>query len=1517
MFQAKIRGCARLAAGLLLVPGLAALDIVLLQGLNSIQAQDARPADGGKPGPVDQASAMMKQAKAAFDRGDYDQAADLAHKVKAMNLDLPYFVLPPDELLSEIAAKTGRKPTITVSTPAMPSKATKEDPHLLVKKGRDALDVGHLDDAMRYARQAEINGKGASWGLFEESPSSLIKDVKNAQAKENRKNADKMLAQARHLFEEKAHNDVERAGKLDKARLLAVKSQELHGEYSMWDLGDRPQSLIKEIDATRMKLKLPAKPPERMSAQLNGQQQPVPARDPRALAQNNSQFPPTSQGSTGNVSPYTASNPRNSASPVPSSGPAPFPLDPPPASNEPVKPAVVKNDPILPPPSDLMIPAGGPATASTNPSSIVLPPDLDGKPTEMVPKVDTRKAQAVQFMQQAQACRQREQFAEAKRLLIVAQRQDAVFTNSEETPGAALRALDGAALRKVQFLCHEAHECIVRKDKASLDQAEKDLSDAESIALGMSLDASAIHEHRTMLISAKASLNNSNPNSLLVQAPMQNPKLPVPSVFPPAPPESPGQNVGVQPVAPPTNEPGKALLMQAQVELRAGQLESARRIVTQVFNGPYTCKREAEDLLRTIDAEDYVQRERTARQSYTNAIFAYQDQNYEHAMAIFRQVDPTLLFPYQRNNMAELMGRAEKMAAAKQAQQSNVVRAGGNDPNLPPMSKGAPTITGVPNTSDPRTGPQSLLKQTEAQQQVAFQKLREEELKVESAATQRFGKGETQEAIQDLQNFIDKAKKSELDPAKIALLTRPAETRIERFKVLEHQTQFLVKEARDLRNFKNSMNQEALMKQHKEEEVAALLKTYKQLVAEHRYGDANKVAMQAQAVDPDSPVTNSLVQISKMLYRQDVVSQGHSANEQLNFEQIQKTLELGRSATMENPVLFDRDRWAAISNRQNYGNGFTTMKNRSVTEKEIETALERRMVSFNFSGVPLNEALKTLSLQTKVNIVLDDAALHSKNLPLNTPVNLTLVNNIPLKSALKVLVDQVGLSYIVENDVLKVTTKEGTRGKQTQKTIPVADLVVPVKNYGLPSVYDFEDAIKRSGENRPMLGNSTMPYVPANGLRNSTVASPNSSLGNPVSPSAGPGGSNRLVNVTPPERESDQGTIEQSLIRLITNSVKPDTWAAVGGSGTIEYYPLGMALVINQTPDVIGDVEVLLEQLRRLQDLEIAVEIRVISLSDVFYERIGVDFSMDIQTKHGVNATNAIINGNFAPSTVANGLYQGIKNTVIGLQVPGVPTPDLNLPIAPSSYGLAVPPFGGYQNNPGSNGGLSLGLAFLNDVQVSIFLEAAQGDQRTNIMQAPKLTLFNGGTSTIAIRDIEYFLTNITAVSVNGQLVFQPQNQPVPIGASMTLQAVATGDRRFVRVGIAQSMTNLSSSIVQLFPITTFITPTFEGGFQGQPIPFTQYVQQPQFSTIFVNTTVVVPDGGTVMIGGLKTLQEGRNEFGPPVLSKIPYIDRLFRNVGYGREARSLLMMVTPRIIINREEEFKQTGLGGPEGEGQ
>jgi hypothetical protein len=80
-------------------------------------------------------------------------------------------------------------------------------------------------------------------------------------------------------------------------------------------------------------------------------------------------------------------------------------------------------------------------------------------------------------------------------------------------------------------------------------------------------------------------------------------------------------------------------------------------------------------------------------------------------------------------------------------------------------------------------------------------------------------------------------------------------------------------------------------------------------------------------------------------------------------------------------------------------------------------------------------------------------------------------------------------------------------------------------------------------------------------------------------------------------------------------------------------------------------------------------------------------------------------------------------------------------------------------------------------------------------------------------------------------------------------------------------------------------------------------LQLPVYSNLTVTTVVSVPDGGTVLLGGIKRLREGRNMAGVPILNKIPYISRLFKNSGVGRETESIMLMVTPRIIIQEEEE--------------
>ena len=149
----------------------------------------------------------------------------------------------------------------------------------------------------------------------------------------------------------------------------------------------------------------------------------------------------------------------------------------------------------------------------------------------------------------------------------------------------------------------------------------------------------------------------------------------------------------------------------------------------------------------------------------------------------------------------------------------------------------------------------------------------------------------------------------------------------------------------------------------------------------------------------------------------------------------------------------------------------------------------------------------------------------------------------------------------------------------------------------------------------------------------------------------------------------------------------------------------------------------------------------------------------------------------------------------------------------------------------------------------------------------------------------------------------------MPFGLTMTVQPVVSPDRRFIRLNVtpqlvAQGIQDPAGAIVIAVPQQ--ITGVFDGGVQQPPLPtgpLNVTVNPTTANLLIANTTVNVPDGGTVLLGGFKFLAEERTEYGPPILSKIPYISRLFRNVGWSRDGSTLIYLVTARVIMIEEEE--------------
>jgi general secretion pathway protein D len=221
----------------------------------------------------------------------------------------------------------------------------------------------------------------------------------------------------------------------------------------------------------------------------------------------------------------------------------------------------------------------------------------------------------------------------------------------------------------------------------------------------------------------------------------------------------------------------------------------------------------------------------------------------------------------------------------------------------------------------------------------------------------------------------------------------------------------------------------------------------------------------------------------------------------------------------------------------------------------------------------------------------------------------------------------------------------------------------------------------------------------------------------------------------------------------------------------------------------------------------------------------------------------------------------------------------------------------------------------LSEIEAYFLIEAAQGDRRTNLLNAPKVTLFNGQQAFVADAVSRPFVVGVIPVVGEFASALQPVIVVLNEGTLMTIQAVVSNDRRYVRLTVVPFFTQVGEVDTFTFEGTTSTTSSSEssdddedGNDESESESDAETstgvtVQLPAFQFISVVTTVSVPDGGTVLLGGIKRLNEGRNEIGVPLLSKVPYVNRLFRNVGIGRTTDSLMMMVTPRIIIQEEEE--------------
>jgi hypothetical protein len=81
------------------------------------------------------------------------------------------------------------------------------------------------------------------------------------------------------------------------------------------------------------------------------------------------------------------------------------------------------------------------------------------------------------------------------------------------------------------------------------------------------------------------------------------------------------------------------------------------------------------------------------------------------------------------------------------------------------------------------------------------------------------------------------------------------------------------------------------------------------------------------------------------------------------------------------------------------------------------------------------------------------------------------------------------------------------------------------------------------------------------------------------------------------------------------------------------------------------------------------------------------------------------------------------------------------------------------------------------------------------------------------------------------------------------------------------------------------------------PQAFSQTIQLPTFHYFTVATTVVVPDRGSLLLGGVDRASYGSSSFGAPGFSGVPGVGRMFGNRAIGSEVGSSGASVTATVI--------------------
>lgn len=292
--------------------------------------------------------------------------------------------------------------------------------------------------------------------------------------------------------------------------------------------------------------------------------------------------------------------------------------------------------------------------------------------------------------------------------------------------------------------------------------------------------------------------------------------------------------------------------------------------------------------------------------------------------------------------------------------------------------------------------------------------------------------------LEELDNMVD------IDAATVARARGQVSTAIQMVALQESRLLDQVQQSETLR-VQSSQTQRLLSEtQRRDEAIKQLVEQFDYLMKQHRFLEASKdVAPEIGQLAAGTALDNITREQSSLAANQALNGRAFEQREQGYVDAMRGVEESAVPFEGNPPMIYPpAEVWQALSARRKERYRAINLAGGNDSEQRIHAALKQEIDTLQYNATPLQQVLLGFRDDLNIPIWVNHEELALVGVDPDVPITLDLPP-ISLRSALRLVLEPIGLTYIIRNEVLEITSTDSAESDPINKVYPVGDLVVP------------------------------------------------------------------------------------------------------------------------------------------------------------------------------------------------------------------------------------------------------------------------------------------------------------------------------------------------------------------------------------------------------------------------------------------------------------------------------------------